>query len=327
MYVLGLGGSNHDFSACLVKDGQVLFMVDDERITRKKHGIGLGVELAKGFARKYVLDAAGITLDEVDMVVGNDLLVKTLYHRLEDRIILINHHLAHAASSFYPSDFSESAILVIDAVGSKKEVDGRMQHESITFAFGQGKEIDMLQKQYGVNLPGTDFIENSIGIFYSIITDIAGFGEHEEGKTMGLAPYGTDRYYAEVSKYIRYQGGGQINMTAQDIAGLHSLKELVAAEKDPEKSFLVRADLAWAGQKILEDLIIQLAEHLYTLTGCKNLCIAGGVGLNSVANYKLYKEGIFKNIFIQPATADNGTSLGSALYGYHVLKGQTLATK
>lgn len=321
MYILGIGGSNHDYSACLVKDGEIVCMIDDERITRKKYGIGLGVELAKGFSRKYCLDVAGINLDEVELIVSNDIINKTIYHRLESNVQLINHHMSHAAAAFYPSEWNEAAILIVDGVGSKALIGGQTEYETVTFAHGKGSDIRVLQKQYGKNLSDTDYVENSIGIFYALITEVIGFGEHEEGKTMGLAPYGTDRLYKEIKKYFKYSGQGKIEMTARNIEDLKDLKKMVDQEIDAEACFSLKADIAWAGQKILEDTMLELCDYLYQLSGCKNLCIGGGTALNSVANYKIYKKSKFKQIYVMPATADNGTAMGAALYGYYNIKG------
>ncbi|MCP4152886.1 MAG: hypothetical protein GY757_34455 [bacterium] len=319
MYILGLGGSNHDFSACLLKDGQVHCMIEDERITRKKYAVGLGIELAKGFSTKYCLEYAGITQKDLELVVGNDILSGTMYKRLEKKIRLINHHMAHAASAYYPSHFSEAAVLIVDAVGSKTTENGETLYESVTFSHGESNTINTLSKNRGRNLKGTDLIENSPGIFYSAVTEVIGFGEHEEGKTMGLAPYGSDTFYNEIRQYIEYTGDGNIRMTEKDIRTLLAMKEMVNKEKNKDKQFKMKADIAWAGQKILEELLLELSRYLFEQTKCRNLCIAGGVGLNSVANYKIYKTGLFKDIFVQPAAADNGTSLGAALFGYYAI--------
>lgn len=319
MYILGLGGSNHDFSACLVKDGEIRCMIEDERITRKKNGKGLGLELAKGFSCKYCLGVEGIDLDQVDMIVANDILNNVMYKRLNRKVELMNHHLAHAASSYYVSEMNEAAILVLDAVGSKNPENNK--YESSSYGVGTGKEIQFIGKVEGYNYPETDYVENSLGIFYSIITEIIGFGEHQEGKTMGLAPYGTNKYYQLIKQYIRYTGKGQIEMKMADIKALLELKEMVTNERDEKKQFQLKADFAWAAQTILEELIMDMCRYVKEETKMENLCLAGGIALNSVANYKLYKSKLFKNIFIPPACGDNGTSIGSALYGYHCLQG------
>lgn len=327
MRVLGLGGSNHDFSSCIVQDGEVLNMIEEERITRKKYGVGLGISLARGCSIKYCLHQLKLSLEDMDLIVGNDILSKVMYQRMGKPVTLINHHLAHAASAFYPSDFEESAILVVDAVGSKEIVDGKKLYESVTYAYGDNREIFSLEKVKGSNLDGTDYIENSLGIFYAVITEIIGFGEHEEGKTMGLAPYGTGKYYNELKKHVRLIGNGKVEIKEEDIWQLLEYKTLINQIKNEKDQFQTKADFAFSAQKILEEAILYMAEHLYQLTKCKNLCIAGGIGLNSVANYKLYKKGLFKNIFIQPAAGDNGTSIGSALYGYYGILNQARRKK
>lgn len=319
MYILGLGGSNHDFSACVVKDGKIECMIEDERITRKKHGAGLGLELAKGFSRKYCCDYLKIGTDSFDMIVANDILNNVMYRRLDKKVHLINHHLAHAASCFYPSPFNEAAILVVDAVGSKIPAGSGYEYETVSFGAGFGSKIDLIEKITGKNIEDTDYVENSLGIFYSIITEIIGFGEHQEGKTMGLAPYGTDRYYELLNRHVKLVDDYKIRIEKEDIEALLSYREKIESAKTNEESFSIKADFAWAAQYILEENMICLCKHLKKLTGKNNLCMAGGVALNSVANYKIYKQKIFDNIFIQPACGDNGTSIGSALYGYYSL--------
>lgn len=327
MYVLGLGGSNHDFSACVVNNGEVMCMIEDERITRKKHGMNLGLELAKGYSRKYSCDYTGIEEGEFDLIVANDLLSNVMYKRIQKEVHLINHHMSHAASCFYPSPFSEAAILIIDGVGSKSIVDAEFQYETISYGIGRGNQINILENITGRNLEHTDYVENSLGIFYEIITKIIGFGEHQEGKTMGLAPYGTNKYYKLLKQHVKQVGEGEIWIDKEDIIKLLSYSEIIDAVKEKEKQFLIKADFAWAAQAILEENMIYLCKHLKELTGSNNLCIAGGVALNSVANYKIYKERIFDQIFIQPACGDNGTSIGSALYGYYTMLGNERNTK
>ncbi len=318
MNILGLGGSNHDFSACLVQDGNIMNMIEDERITRVKHSRGLGVEIAKGFSRKYCLEQMSLSLSEIDMFISNDIIHKGMLHRLND-VKLINHHMAHAASSFYCSPFQESAILVVDSVGSKIIKNNMALYESVTLAYGEDNHINAIQKCLGKNLDNTDYIENSLGIFYSIITDVVGFKELQEGKTMGLAPYGSDKWYNQIKSYIRYTDNGHIIMSQKDIYQLLDLKKYVNSIDDSDIKFALAADIAWAAQQILEEIMIELCKYLKSLTKSKNLCLSGGVALNSVANYKIYKEKIFDNIFIQPAAGDNGTSIGAALYGYYEL--------
>lgn len=316
MKILGLGGSNHDFSACVVDNEVVIGMIEEERITRKKHGVGLNISLAQGFSRKYCERNFGCKISEFDAIASNDIINPAMLFRLE-KVNKINHHLTHAASAYYCSTFHESAILTVDSVGSTWLNEGVIYYESAMYSYGHQKKIEVLERNGGINVRGTDYIENSLGIFYSTITEVIGFGEFEEGKTMGLAPYGTNRLYKELCKYISYGGNGKVVMTTDNILNLLSHKAIISGIANERERRLVMADYAWAAQRILEEMIMLMCEHLYKITHSKNLCLAGGIALNSVANYKLYKRNIFQNIFIQPAAGDNGTSIGAALYCYH----------
>ncbi len=321
MYVLGLGGSNHDFSSCLVKDGEIQCMIEDERLTRVKNCKGLGLDLAKGYSRKYCLDYMGIDIDSIDLIVGNDILNPIMHRRLEREVTLINHHMAHAASSFYTSPFDKAAVIVVDAVGSKRTDGENEVYESISFGYGNGNKIELIDKIEGRNLPGTDYIKNSLGIFYSLITDVIGFGEHQEGKTMGLSPYGKETYYEEFKKHIRYIGNGRIEMGEADIAFFLSLKDRISSCKTAEEANVMKQDFAYAAQKVTEEYLLSLSRYVKEVTKADYCCFAGGVALNSITNYKVYQSGLFKNVYIQAASGDNGTSIGSALYGYYSILG------
>lgn len=322
MYILGIGGSNHDFSSCLMEDNIIRMMIEDERITRDKHGLGLGVSLSQGFSRKYCLNNSGLELKDIDLIVSNDIINQAALFRLKN-VQLINHHKAHAASAFFCSPFKESAILVCDAVGSKHYINGNSEYESLSYMHGESNKINTMKSITGVNLSGSDYIENSLGIFYAIITDIIGFGELQEGKTMGLAPYGSNGMLAKVQNCVSYDSDGNFYLSEQNIRTLLSYKEEINHIKDENKKFSLKADFAWAAQTILEECLINACKYLKKLTQSDNLCLAGGVILNSVANYKIYKSKIFKNIFIQPAAGDNGTSVGSAMYGYYSIMNQS----
>ncbi|WP_245850845.1 carbamoyltransferase N-terminal domain-containing protein [Paenibacillus herberti] len=132
MKVLGLGGSNHDFAACLVIDGQVEAAIEEERITRIKHSLGLGLKAVRCRSAEYVLKAHSLTIDDIDYIVGNDILDPKFYEKYKDQIHLMNHHLAHACSSYYVSGFKESAILVIDGYGSPVRGE-EAQNETVSF--------------------------------------------------------------------------------------------------------------------------------------------------------------------------------------------------
>ncbi len=320
MYILGVGGSNHDYSACLTKDNEILYMIEDERITRKKNGRGLGVDIAKGFSRKYCLEEAKIELSDVELIVSNDLINPAILFHL-DNVKMIDHHLAHSASTFFCSPFEDAAILVVDSVGSKHVQDDKVTYNTVSFYYGNDNHIFAIKKIEGRNLQDTDYVENSLGIFYTLITEAIGFKELEEGKTMGLAPYGTSQFYNELSRCIYYAGDGKIEMSLQNIEYIREYKNRIHNFPVEEERKQAKKDLAFSAQRILEELMIELCIYIKEQTNAKKLCLAGGVALNSVANYKIYKKKIFEQIFIQPAAGDNGTSIGSSLYGYYEICG------
>lgn len=321
MIVVGYGGSGHDFSTCIFKDDKLISFIEDERILRKKHSFfnGMGTTLMKTPALKYTLEETGLSINDADFIVANSSLEQYYYIRTPRRkdIHFINHHLAHAASAFLPSSFNRAAIMIVDGAGNS-ETEGLL--DSISLWAGDGNKIEHIvshggrpvsRKQYGEKIDPT---EHSIGGFYHIVTHLVGFGPFDQGKTMGLAPYGTNKYYRELRQYVDYGAEGSF------IFPLENLNELLEfGERLDLSNFTVRADLAWAAQQIAEEAVIHTAKYLKKVTNMDNICISGGVALNSVANYKLYKRGLFKQFFIQPAAGDNGTSIGAAYYGAYVL--------
>lgn len=323
MIVVGMGGSGHDFSTCIFKDDGIISFIEDERVIRKKHSFfhGMGKELLKMPALNYCLKQTGIDAENVDYCVANNSLEPYYYARSpwKKNIIQINHHLSHACSAFFPSNFKDAAILVIDGAGFAEE---KGMNDSISMWKGHENKIEKIVSHGGEIISRKLFnemidpAENSIGGFYHIATTMVGFGPFDEGKTMGLAPYGTDRLYSILRELVDYGEEGQFIFPLECINAFFELQDKLDLE-----DFDVRADVAWAAQKICEEAVINAATYLKKKTDCENLCYAGGVALNSVANYKLYKTGLFKNIFIQPAAGDNGTSIGSALYGAYVLGG------
>jgi carbamoyltransferase len=334
MYILGLGGSDHDLSACLLKGDQIAYAIEEERVTRKKYGFYSNLLL--GHSRNYCLEAEGIKTNDVDLIVVDSILVPTAYFGVRNRMIQLNHHMAHAASAFFPSPFEEAAILVMDNAGDLVTYNGKTGIETVTFALGKGNDISVLHKIIGdkyktspIKLEGKSYQkgdpDHSLGHFYKMISHYCGFNFicnddfyfTEDGKTMGLAPYGKDTYYDILKKYVKLLPDGNIEIEMQDGRLEKDLQNILQEERS-DGEFQKKADIAFAGQKIIEDIIIHLANALYELTGCENLCVAGGVGLNSVANGKILKHTPFKKIFVQPAAGDNGTSIGCAMWGYYV---------
>ncbi len=321
MIVFGFGGSGHDFSTCVFQDGEIKCFIEDERILRIKHCISgeVPVKLLKNPALFYCQEQMGISISDADYLVTNSSLENYYLQRNPRKhdIIAINHHKSHAASAFYPSDFKSAAVLVIDGSGLS-EIPGC--HDTITMWLGNENTMEKLivhtsiaidQKKYkGIIFPD----ENSIGAFYHIITCMIGFGGFDEGKTMGLAPYGTNKYYKMLREMVELGKEGSFIFKEDAIISLLALKNHFDLT-----NFQVRADFAYATQCITEEAILHSARYIKSITNAKYLCLAGGVFLNSVANYKLYKTGMFENIFIQPAAGDNGTSIGAAYYGAYEL--------
>lgn len=333
MNILGLGGSDHDVSTTLIKNGEIVSAIEEERITRKKYGFNSNLLL--GRSRKYVLNAGDISLEDVDTVVIDEILPKTAYFTVRRNTHIVNHHMLHASSAFYPSSFEEAAILVVDNAGSFLKYKDKEGIETLTYAYGKGNKIEVIDKVIGKKYHTAQLLngehyqkgdpENSLGYFYKLISHYCGFNFiqndgfyfTEDGKTMGLAPYGTDKYYSILRSFVKLHEDGQIEIDLHSGKFQETLDEIVKEKLDQKSDLKRKADIAYAGQKILEESLIHAATYLYKKTGCKKLCIAGGVGLNSVTNGKILKETPFEEIFIQPASGDNGTSLGAALWGYY----------
>ncbi|MGL5576477.1 MAG: carbamoyltransferase N-terminal domain-containing protein [Sarcina sp.] len=325
MYILGLGGSLHDFSACIVKDGKVIVAIEEERITRVKHSINKDKlqeaiennqlwkflkEIPKNTLEKsvqYCLESANISLDDISMTITTDSNLHVPYVKSFEHLVVINHHMGHLASTFYPSSFDEAAILIVDGQGSEIYQNGKIGYETVTLAYVKNNKIKILKK----------ISDNSVGHFYETITRALGFGILEDGKVMGLSSYGTDDFVEELKESYVIEDN-----TVKFVWKLSDIKEYV--EKKLEKTefedvFQIKANIAYAAQKNLEIMMCHYSNYLYELTKCKNLCIGGGVGLNSVANGVIYEKTPFEKIFIQPAAGDNGLCIGAALYASNYL--------
>ncbi|MFM9441195.1 carbamoyltransferase [Streptomyces acidiscabies] len=331
MLALGLGGSNHDFSACLVENGEIAVGIEEERLRRRKYAVNVN-SLANQCWR-YCLTTHGVRLADVDAIVADDTLLPSCYFPFRSRTTLIRHHLAHAASAFLPSPFPEAAVLVVDGAGSLFEGQGV---ETMTMSVGNGTEITEISKVYGTNW-STDGLrearvyqagdsDHSLGFMYKAVSRAIGFTLYEEGpwyltedgKTMGLAPYGTDRYRAEFRRHLALLPEGRFELHLKD-GGLLDFVEHALDGLEGDERFARGADLAWAAQDLLETAVLHAAGWLHRETGLTRLCLAGGVVLNSVANGKILRHTPFTDVFAQPAAGDNGCAVGCAYYGYHVL--------
>ncbi len=352
MIVLGLSAFYHDSAAAIIRDGEIVAAAQEERFTRKKNDSDLPVNAAA-----YCLDAAGVTLDDVDHIAFYDKPLLTFDRLLEtylayapsgfgsfakaipiwvkdkllqksriakglnglergqineEDILFGYHHHSHAAAAFYPSPFDEAAIVVMDGVG-----------EWATTSIGYGKDRE-IRLEREVRFP------HSLGMLYSAFTYYLGFKVNDgEYKVMGLAPYG-EPVYADLildelldvrddgsfrmdMSYFNYTTG--LTMTNARFAKLFGEPRREAA--DPLTDF--HMNIARSVQAVAEKLIMGVCAEAHRLSGSKNLCLAGGVALNCVANGLIQREGPFENIWIQPASGDAGSALGIALAAANLL--------
>lgn len=329
MNIIGLSAFYHDSSCCLLRNGKVVAAAAEERFSRIKHDARLPVQAFRYCLSKGELDITGIDciayyekpaekLSRQFWQAGlhnntNSSLLfdpfpveKSIREHLgyEGLMLFFDHHLSHAASSFYYSDFQEAAILTVDGVG---------EWASTTYGFGNGNDIDLFEQ---VLFP------HSLGLLYATITAFLGFKVNDgEYKVMGLASYGQPRFVKEIWKLIELEEAGQFklklpffdfisgeNMYSAQLAAL--LGGVPRQSGEPITSF--HLDLARSIQVVLEEILLEKTNWLASKTGASDLCMAGGVALNCVANGRIIREGPFKRLFIQPAAGDDGACLGAA---------------
>ena len=327
MVILGIGGSIHDFSYCLLKDGIIIGAIEEERVSREKHSKGARSQALKGM--KYLLKLHGLSNEDVDIFISNSLWHGRPDYPFASNIVRINHHLAHACSSYYNSGFDESALLVIDGRGDQY-FGGKWSTISLGYALGKKPNIfesvsGILQRVSGDGVVPFAPVTNSLGELYSTITFCCGFGGLNEGKTMGLAPYGSDKYVKEMDQFVKISldQNGKLNVNV-NIDELSIWANEIVQKDD---TFENKADLAYAGQAILEKSVFHIMNVLYDKTKCKNLSYAGGTALNSVLNGKIKKNTPFENVYIFPAAGDAGTSFGAAQYAHYILYNKPFRAK
>lgn len=353
MKILGISAYYHDSAACLVVDGEVVAAAQEERFTRKKHDQDF-----PNNAISYCLKEIGCLPEEIDYVVFYDkpflkferlletylayapkgfksfaaslpiwlkdkLFQKTMISdalkslwgnkvNWADRLLFSEHHLSHAASAFFPSPFEEAAVLTMDGVG---------EWTTTSLAIGQNSNLQVYKE---IHFP------HSLGLLYSAITYYTGFKVNSgEYKVMGLAPYGEPRYAQLIKDHlidIKDDGSFALDMSYFNYCtGLTmtnaKFDHLFGGPRRKEESQLTQRemDLAASIQQVTEEVVIKLAKSIRVATGMKNLCLAGGVALNCVANGKLLRENIFDNVWIQPAAGDAGGSVGAALGAYYLM--------
>jgi len=318
--ILGIGGSGHDYAGALTVDGRTVCAVEEERLARVKHSFGLLRKGTLGLSTRYCLDVGGLGLDDLDLLVTNSALWGKEHFAPGRNFEIISHHLAHAASAFYPSGFEDAAILVVDASGSQEN--GGV--ETITFAVGQGNRIQILQKVLGEPI-GDEYglyATNSLGYFYTLATLVCGFAPLDEGKTMGLAPYSDESPLPEIYDSVSLRPDGGVSVSQSALQRFEAFgRNYVSLAAGKEDQFRREARVAHSAQAALEDALIHCVRHVLKLTGKRRLCLAGGVALNSVANGRLSRELGLEDLFIQPAAGDAGTALGAALYGEYAIGG------
>ena len=352
--ILGISAFYHDSAACILKDGEIIAAAQEERFTRKKHDPSYPYN-----AIEFVLNYANLKLNEVDQIVffekpflkferlletyvafapkgfisfskAMPLWIKEklfqknlLFNKLkthdenyqsDENIFFSDHHLSHAASAFFPSPFNESVILTADGVG---------EWATTTVAIGKDNELNIKKE---IHFP------HSLGLLYSAFTYYIGFKVNSgEYKLMGLAPYGSPIYEDKIKQLIDIKEDGTFRLNQKYFkyaTGLtmtndkfHKLFGQKPRDAQNEKITQFHMDIAASIQKVTEEIMIKLAKTIRKEYNIKNLCLAGGVALNCVANGKILQEKIFDNIWIQPAAGDAGGSLGAALALWHLENG------
>ena len=350
MRIIGISAFYHDSAAAIVVDGRIVAAAQEERFTRVKHDSGFPTN-----AVNYCLYEARCRLSDIDYVVFYDkpflkferlletylafapkgfrsfkmaipiwlreklfqksLLAKELRAiepswNYDGRLLFTEHHLSHAASAFFPSPYQEAVVLTMDGVG---------EWATTSAGIGNGSDLKLDRE---IQFP------HSLGLLYSAFTYFTGFKVNSgEYKLMGLAPYGEPRFAQKIRDNlidVKDDGSFRLNMEYFDYCtGLRMTNEKFAelfggAERRAEQRLTQREmDLAASIQSVLEEVVLKLTRSLHQQTGITNLCLAGGVALNCVANGKILKDGAFSNIWIQPAAGDAGGALGAALAAWH----------
>ncbi len=345
-YILGINAYDHDVSACLLRDGEIACAIEKERITREKHAGGFFQEPVD-----YCLGAEGITLDDVDLVVRNcyvlpveELELRLLYqgdmpdHEREqadksplylprsNKVMTVSHHLAHAYSAFAVCPFEEGVVMVVDGVGnyaSDVKEPGQLTEgvdplarESESYYRFRGTTLETLKKVWLAPRRGllSDEFYNmdGIGALYSRVSSYIFADWNKCGEVMGLAPYGRP----DAFRRLMDLKNGELEVAAWDESFNKPWTPDGAKKWESSPHMKHWEDLAWRVQHDSEEVLLTRARWLRELTGARNLCLAGGVALNCVANGRLVREAGFENVWIQPAAGDNGIALGCAYYGH-----------
>jgi len=358
--ILGLSAFYHDSAAALIDDGRIVAAAQEERFSRKKHDPRFPVN-----AIRYCLSESGVGMGGIDQVVFydkpflkferlvetyttfaprgfssfrmsiplwlreklflKDLLVKEIGKTAgkgnwNGQLLFSEHHLSHAASAFFPSPFEEAVVLTMDGVG---------EWATTSAAIGKGNTLEVHKE---IHFP------HSLGLLYSAFTYYTGFKVNSgEYKVMGLAPYGEPKYVDKIFEHlidVKADGSFRLDLSYFDYcAGLtmtnRKFDDLFGGPPRKPEQLLTQhhMDLTASLQAATEEVVLRLTRSLRKESGCRNLCLAGGVALNCVANGKVLRDGQFDSIYIQPAAGDAGGALGAALVGYHMQLGQKRQVK
>lgn len=342
MNLLGISCYYHDGSACIVRDGEIIAAAEEERFTRKKHdnrfpeeaiafclakaGLSIANIDAVCFYEKPLLKlerilACGSTWAAKSLALTRYQLSQSVNERLflpqvlsdklgySGRVMYIDHHLSHAASAYYISNFPSSAILTVDGVGEWAT--------TAQFIADNG----VIRKHREIRYP------HSLGLLYSAVTAFLGFKvNNDEYKVMGLASYGKPRFRDKIERLITLNDDGSFRLNCEYFSYMYDATRMYSEEfiklfgqpRIPEAGVTQdHIDLAASVQAVLEDALVRMASVFQKETQQENLCLAGGVALNCVANLRLVRDTAFRNFCIQPASGDGGGSMGAALYGYY----------
>jgi len=344
MYTLGISCYYHDSAAAVLKDGNVISAVEEERFSRIKFDDGFPKH-----AINWCLEEAGISAENIDSIAFYDkpvlkferlldnyiavaprglysfldVIPKWIHKRLwikneinkhlngfKGKIIFPEHHISHAAHTFFTSPFDEAAILTIDGVG---------EWSTTTFGIGKNNNIKLIND---IRWP------HSVGLFYSAFTYFLGFKVNDgEYKLMGLSSYGKPKYYDKILNElidVKNDGSIQLNMkyftfTYDKYMTNQNFSEIfgISPREHDERAEQVHYDIGASAQLVLEDILLKMVNHVHKKTKMKNLCLGGGVALNGVANYRILKEGPFENLHIPPSPGDAGSAVGAAQYLYY----------
>lgn len=321
--VLGLGGSNHDFSAAIVKGGAIQVAIEDERIQRIKRGQSQWYAKPACDAAEYCLAAAQLDLEDLAGVFCNGDIDRPADWLDWSRVTFVQHHTAHAAASFFTSPHREAALLVVDGHGSPiRETESAYEVETISVGWAEDTDLTLHALETGTQRKTSNswrhIAQNSIGWFYGIVTRALGLGDAAQGKTMGLAAYGTPKYLDALKQFVELQPNGRFRF--DPYGGIYEwLADTLTSQGN---AMQVRADVAYAAQEIFVDAIVAAADEAYRQAPSPALCFGGGCALNTLANSRILEVTPFERIWVFPAAGDNGLSVGAALYGAHSVLGQ-----